>query len=593
MAVDASIPKGTRDFLPTDVLRREYVIDVIRTVYRRHGFEPLETPTIENLSTLTGKYGEEGDQLMFKILKRGAKAATGECDLGLRYDLTVPLARVVAMYQNDLPRIFKRYQIQPVWRADRPARGRYREFYQCDIDVVGAKGFLAEVDLLAAVYEAFEALGFGTEVSVRINDRRILRGLIEVCGIDLELETDAITAIDKLDKIGLDGVRKELDQRGVSSDGAEALLGLLDRLATAADAGSDAVAEAMREAFADAPDALAAVDNLITIRDHLPALDVAPERLQIDPYLARGLGYYTGPIFEVTLPDLAGSLAGGGRYDGLIGMFLGRDIPSVGLSLGLERILVVMAERDMFPAATTSTELMVGCFSSRTMTESLRLAQLARAAGINVDVYPQKDKLKKQFKYADQRAIPFVALIGPGRGRRGQGQPQGHGVRRAAPAHPRRRGAQAARGAGQVTAERPWWRDFFDADYRRLWSTVTGEARTEAELAAVLELCLRHGRPAESEVELEGWWIADVCGGDGRIARPMQARTGCSWHPRGRRVRRHAPPPASAGGRRCRAHSGPLRWPSAPDCGCELRCGPVSLHVVRARHRCRQPADDR
>lgn len=413
MGVDANIPKGTRDFLPLSVLRREYVIDIIRGVYRRYGFEPLETPAIENLETLTGKYGEEGDQLMFKILKRGAKAATGECDLGLRYDLTVPLARVVAMYQNDLPRIFKRYQIQPVWRADRPGRGRFREFYQCDIDVVNAKGFLAEVDLLAAVFDAFAELGFGDEVRIRINDRRILRGIIDACGIAAELETDAITAIDKLDKIGMDGVRKELDQRGISDASAEQLMALLKTLADASDESSTQVLAAMRQAFEGDETALGAVDNLESIRDRLEPLGVDPERLQIDPYLARGLSYYTGPIYEVSLPDLAGSLAGGGRYDTLIGMFLGRDIPAVGLSLGLERILVVMEERGMFPEWTTSTQLMIGCFSSRTSAQTLALAREARAAGIAVDLYPQKDKLKKQFKYADQRGIPFVALIGP------------------------------------------------------------------------------------------------------------------------------------------------------------------------------------
>lgn len=417
MAINASIPKGTRDFLPLAVLRREYVIDVIRSVYQRHGFEPLETPAIENLETLAGKYGEEGDQLIFKILKRGAKAATGECDLGLRYDLTVPLARVVAMHFNALPRIFRRYQIQPVWRADRPARGRFREFFQCDIDVVGAAAPLPDIDLLAAVFEAFDALGF-TDANVRLNDRRILRGLIEVSGVPLELEVDAITAIDKLDKIGHDGVARELEARGVSAGAATALLATLTRLARAGD--QAATLTALREVFASAPTALEGVDTLAAIADGLDAVGIARARLVIDPWLARGLNYYTGPIYEVTMHDLAGSLAGGGRYDGLIGMFLGRDIPAVGVSLGLERILVVMEERGMFPAWTTRCQLMVACLSSRTTHDILRFAAEARRAGLDVDLYPQKDKLGKQLDYAAHRGIPFAAIIGPDEAARGE-----------------------------------------------------------------------------------------------------------------------------------------------------------------------------
>jgi len=414
MSVKASLPKGTRDFLPRSVRQRAYVIDIIKRVYEAHGFEPLETPAIENIETLTGKYGEEGDQLLFKILKRGAKAATGECDLGLRYDLTVPLSRVVAMHFNDLPRVFKRYQIQPVWRADRPAKGRFREFYQCDIDVIGATSNLVEIDLLTAVAEVFDRLGF-SDTTIRINDRRILRGLIAVSGIPPELEVDAITAIDKIDKIGPDGVRKEFNNRGVDADAGEALLNTLQRLqGTNTDLLND-----MRSLFAEREDAHDAVEGLQTILDGLLASDVAAERIRIDPALARGLGYYTGPIYEVNSPGLAGSLGGGGRYDNLIGMFLGRDIPACGVSLGLERILVIMDERNMFPTRTHRLDVMVANFSSTTHLQTLALATTLRRAGLSVDLYPKKDKPAKQFKYANRRNIPFVTLIGRDEGRDG------------------------------------------------------------------------------------------------------------------------------------------------------------------------------
>ena len=407
MAVNASLPKGTRDLLPLDVRRREYVIGVIRRVYEAHGFDPLETPAIENLSTLTGKYGEEGDQLLFKILKRGAKAASGQCDLGLRYDLTVPLARVVAMHQNALPRFFKRYQIQPVWRADRPGKGRFREFYQCDIDVVGAGAPLPEIDLLSAVSEVFSELGF-EGATIRLNDRRILRGLIDVSGIPVEKEVDAITAIDKIDKIGRDGVARELDQRGVDADAAQVLLTTLATLAESATP-LDALG-ALFEAHVEGQEA---VEGLRAILEGLDAAGVPSAQLKVDPYLARGLGYYTGAIFEVSVADLAGSLAGGGRYDGLIGIFRGQSLPACGVSLGLERILVVMAERGMLPDDRSRCDVMIANFSRRALGSTLELATTLRAAGLRVDLYPQKDRLGKQFKYANARSMPFVVVIGP------------------------------------------------------------------------------------------------------------------------------------------------------------------------------------
>lgn len=409
MAVSASIPKGTRDFLPRDVWRREHVIGVIRRVYEAHGFEPLETPAIENIETLTGKYGEEGDQLLFKILKRGAKASSGECDLGLRYDLTVPLARVVAMHQGSLPRFLKRYQIQPVWRADRPARGRFREFYQCDVDIVGSASALVEVDLLGAIAEVFEALGFGG-ATIKLNDRRILRGLVEASGVPLAQELDAVTAIDKLDKVGAEGVRAEFVKRGIEAAAGDALLALLADLAGLPQ--QDALAR-MEAAFEGRADALAGVAGLREILSGLEAAGTGGVQVQVDPYLARGMSYYTGAIFEVTTPDLGGSLGGGGRYDKLIGMFKGQDVPACGASLGLERLLLVMEERGMFPPHQGGSDVMVAYFSPQTVGAGLGLAGALRRAGVRVDLYPQKDKLGKQFEYANSRGVRLVAVIGP------------------------------------------------------------------------------------------------------------------------------------------------------------------------------------
>lgn len=407
MAANVSVPKGTRDFLPETLRRRESVIRKIREVFDAHAFEPLETPAMEKLETLSGKYGDEGDKLLFKILKRGAKAGGGECDFGLRYDLTVPLARAVAMHQNALPSVFKRYQIQPVWRADRPGHGRFREFMQCDIDIVGATGELVEIDLLSAVAEVFEGLGL-TGVTLHVNDRRVLRGLIEVSGVALSDEVSAIVAIDKLDKIGEAGVAKELAERGLSSEVAERLMGNLAALAAETD-----VLSALDALFVDYPQGREGVESLRQIALGMAHAISGAVELRVDPSLARGLDYYTGPIFEARAADLAGSLAGGGRYDGLIGMFLGRDIPACGVSLGLERILVVMEERALFKDTQQASDVMMACFGAETLARSLQVTRALREAGLRVDVYPQATKLKKQFKYADAGRIPFVVIIGP------------------------------------------------------------------------------------------------------------------------------------------------------------------------------------
>ena len=398
-----------RDFLPEDVRRREYVISKIKRVYERYGFEPLETPAVENLDTLLGKYGDEGNKLIFKILKRGEHEKTGEADLALRYDLTVPLARVVAEHHAKLPRLFKRYQIQPVWRADRPARGRFREFFQCDVDALGSTSPVVEAELCAAVADAMGELGFGDFV-IRFNHRELLTALLTAAGVAPELHGSALVALDKLDKIGPEGVASEMQARGIGDDARTKLLSFLD-----SPSNDDLAAQLNRldSIVGGDPAGVRAVANLRSIAD-LASGTSAGSRLRLDPTLARGLSYYTGAIMEVNVADLAGSLGGGGRYDNLVGMFAGQQIPACGFSLGLERILVVMSERDMFPASLSAApaDVLVAMFNAADAPHALEVANQLRAAGLRVVVYPDADKIGKQIKYADGRGIPFVALLG-------------------------------------------------------------------------------------------------------------------------------------------------------------------------------------
>lgn len=407
-----------RDFLPADVRKREYVIGIIKKVYESYGFEPLETPAVENLDTLMGKYGEEGNQLMFKILKRGEKLDLDNAekesdlsDLALRYDLTVPLARVVANNKNNLPKFFKRYQIQPVWRADRPARGRYREFYQCDVDAIGSTSMAVEAELISAVSEILTRLGF-KDLSIRINHREVLRGMLDAAGIAFEHQTDALVALDKLDKIGSDGVAKEFSERGIS--GADKLLGLLETLK---DAENNAVLNALSEFVGENSNVKGGLEDLSHILTFSEKPSANSYQLIIDPSLARGLSYYTGAIFEIVLTegDFKGSIGGGGRYDGLIGMFGKEQIPACGFSLGLERILVVMEERGMFPpeiAESRPADVMVTVWSEETLADSLKLASELRQQGVRVTLYPEPDKFGKQMKYADQIKVPWVCVLG-------------------------------------------------------------------------------------------------------------------------------------------------------------------------------------
>jgi histidyl-tRNA synthetase len=400
--------RGTRDFLPDDIRRREHVVGIVREVYERYGFEPLETPAFENIDTLMGKYGEEGNRLIFKILKRGDQESSGGADLALRYDLTVPLARVVAQNQAGLPKFFKRYQIQPVWRADRPARGRFREFYQCDIDAIGSTSLVVEAELLSAASEVLSRLGFA-DFSFRLNHRQLLSAMLNAFGIPDDRHGDALVALDKLDKVGADGVAGELVTRGIASDVAARCLTFFGNVSPE----PDAALASLESLVVDREEGLRAVEDLERILS-LAAATSAAGRIRIDPSLARGLSYYTGAIMEASVPDLSGSLGGGGRYDNLIGMFLGRPIPACGFSLGLERILVVMSERNMFPASVLrgAADVMVALWSAETAQDASAMAQELRRAGLRVDLYPNPDKPGKQFKYAAGRQYHVVALAG-------------------------------------------------------------------------------------------------------------------------------------------------------------------------------------
>ena len=397
-----------RDFLPEDVRRRQYVIGVIADVYQKYAFEPLETPAVENLETLQGKYGEEGDRLIFKILKRGEGAETGQADLALRYDVTVPLARVVAEYRAKLPKFFKRYQIQPVWRADRPQKGRFREFFQCDVDAIGSTSMTVEAEILAAAADVLQKLGF-KDFQIVVNHRKLLNSVLDHAGIPKALHGAALVAMDKVDKIGVDGVKKEFAERGLAAEAADRLAAALRSIKGVGSLDQLSLNEEGQGAIRD-------LKEIFRLARHTSA----GPHLTLDVYLARGLSYYTGPIFEIRVADLAGSLGGGGRYDDLIGMFSGEQIPATGISLGLERILVVMGERNMFPESVVSTPadvMVVQWFANRTDLY-LQFATELRNAGVRVELYPEapaEDGKKvgdKQFKYASARGIPFVAVIG-------------------------------------------------------------------------------------------------------------------------------------------------------------------------------------
>jgi len=386
------LPKGTRDLMPATMNRRLMVISTVRDVFARYGFEPLETPAFERIETLTGKYGDEGEKLMFRILKRGEGGKRGEVDQALRYDLTVPLARMMAMNPG-IPLPFKRSQIQPVWRADRPQRGRFREFYQCDVDTIGTDSPIADAECIAVVHDALTALGL-TEFTIRVNHIQLLHALAEALGA-ADQETSMLQALDKLDKVGRSGVEKELLERGFSAEQVRKLWSFMDG--------------------APIPGAAEAEAELRLILDLARDLGVDPDRVKLDRTLARGLDYYTGPVFEAVLDgEYTGSISGGGRYDGLIGMFSGKaDIPAVGVSLGIERIFMLMEEMGLMPDTQTTTQVWATVFSSETRSATLEAVAVLRQAGVRVQVSTRVGKLGKQFKDASGRGVPFALVCGP------------------------------------------------------------------------------------------------------------------------------------------------------------------------------------
>jgi len=421
MAQKPSIPKGTRDFSPVEMVKRNYIFNTIKEVFQLYGFMPIETPSMENLSTLMGKYGEEGDKLLFKVLNSGdfiskvrdeqlqeknsVKLTTKISEKGLRYDLTVPFARYVVQHRNEISFPFKRYQIQPVWRADRPQKGRYREFYQCDVDVIGSNSLLNEVELIQIVDEVYRRLLLN--VVVKLNNRKILAGIAEIIG-EAEKIVDITVAIDKLDKIGLDNVNKELVEKGISAKAIETLQPIILLAGT----NNEKLAK-LKELLASSEIGMKGIEELETVFNYLNNLDVKTE-VELDLTLARGLNYYTGAIFEVKSKDMEfGSITGGGRYDDLTGIFGLKDVSGVGISFGADRIYDVMEQMEKFPEETAeTTKVLFINFGEKEEKFCLPILAKLRANGINSEIYPASQKMKKQMTYANNKNIPFVIMVG-------------------------------------------------------------------------------------------------------------------------------------------------------------------------------------
>jgi len=411
-----SIPKGTRDFGPLQVNRRNYIFNTLRRVFVKYGYQPIETPVMENLSTLTGKYGDEGDQLLFKVLNSGdflkkvkdedyqagnyKKITTQLAEKGLRYDLTIPFARYVVMNRNDIVFPFKRYQIQPVWRGDRPQKGRYREFYQCDVDVVGSESLINEVELTQIYDEGFAQLGINA--LIKINNRKILTGIAEAAGIPDKM-IDMTVAIDKIDKIGMDGMKDEMRRKEIG----EEAISTIEKILKISDL------DQLKPFFSESETGQKGIEELQTVFNYLKNIDLTNEII-FDITLARGLSYYTGTIYEVAAKDVQiGSIGGGGRYDDLTGMFGLKNISGVGVSFGAARIYDVMEELDIFPDSTAQgTQLLFVTFDDASFDYAFNALQVVRKAGINAEIYPQAVKMNKQMKYANARKIPYVAVVG-------------------------------------------------------------------------------------------------------------------------------------------------------------------------------------
>ncbi len=421
MATKPGIPKGTRDFSPVEMAKRNYIFDTIREVFYLYGFQQIETPSMENLSTLMGKYGEEGDKLLFKIQNSGdyfsgltdeellsrnaARLASKFCEKGLRYDLTVPFARYVVMHRDEITFPFKRFQIQPVWRADRPQKGRYREFYQCDADVVGSNSLLNEVELVQMIDTVFNR--FGIRVSIKVNNRKILIGIAEIIG-EADKIVDITVAIDKLDKIGLDNVNAELASKGISEEAIAKLQPIIQLKGTNAEK-----LATLKQVLAGSETGLKGVEESEFILHAVEGLHVKSE-VELDLTLARGLNYYTGAIFEVKALDVQiGSISGGGRYDNLTGVFGMDGMSGVGISFGADRIYDVLNQLDLYPKeAVNGTQLLFVNFGEAEAAYVLPVLMQAREAGIRAEIYPDSAKMKKQMGYANSKNIPFVALVG-------------------------------------------------------------------------------------------------------------------------------------------------------------------------------------
>ena len=412
MAQKPSIPKGTRDFGRQEMAERNYIFDTIRSVFRSFGYSQIETPAMENLSTLLGKYGEEGDKLLFRILNSGDAFASVDpskplvsqvCEKGLRYDLTVPFARYVVQHRDEISFPFKRFQMQPVWRADRPQKGRYREFYQCDVDVIGSTSQLCELELVQIVDEVYRRLGIN--VLVKINNRKVLSGLAEICGAPDKV-VDITVAIDKLDKIGLDAVKEELLSKGLTSEA----IALLEPVLTLKGSFEEKIA-VMRQLMSSSSVGLKGLDELEELFGYIAEAGITTP-CEIDLSLARGLNYYTGAIFEVKALDWEiGSISGGGRYDNLTGIFGLADMSGVGISFGADRIYDVLKGLDKFPAGLGSASKLLFANMGETA-YVLPVAAALRSRGVSVEVYPETSKLKKQFDYADRKGIPFISICG-------------------------------------------------------------------------------------------------------------------------------------------------------------------------------------
>jgi len=404
MAQKPSIPKGTRDFGPAEMVGRNYIFSVVRSVFQKYGYQCIETPSMENLGTLLGKYGEEGDKLLFRIQNSGEKAALAP-EKGLRYDLTVPFARFVVQHQNEISFPFKRYQIQPVWRADRPQKGRYREFYQCDVDVIGSKSLLNELELVQMVDDVFGQMG--VRVCIKINNRKILSGLAEVSGQPDKL-VDITVAIDKIDKIGLDAVKEELREKGLD----ESAIAVIEPVLTLSGTTQEKLAR-MRTLLAASETGMKGLDEVETLFGLIAAAGIR-QAVELDLSLARGLNYYTGAIFEVKALDFAiGSICGGGRYDDLTGIFGLPNTSGVGISFGADRIYDVLSGLDLFPkgAAAASTVLFTN-MGEKEVAYTLPIAAGLRKEGIACEIYPDPAKLRKQFEHADRKGIPYLAIVG-------------------------------------------------------------------------------------------------------------------------------------------------------------------------------------